>query len=594
MAPVDPPVPLEELPAKPGVYLFFDEKRRLLYVGKARGLRQRVKSYFQKMDRGPRLSAMVARIRHLEFIVTQTEGEALLLENSLIKNQKPQYNVQLRDDKTYPYIKITDEPFPRVIFTRRAERGGGRLYGPFPSARAARQAIRLMHTHFHIRNCELELGKRSYEPCLQWHMKRCAAPCAFRVEEAEYEEGVARARLFLQGQTHELVEALSTQMRQASQDQAYEKAAYLRDLMGLVSSLQGRQHVANLSLDRVDVLGMAVGPLELCVAILEIRQHALVHTRQFRLDYEPGIEEELASSLCHYYLNHADAPRELLVRDPDRFSLLAEAWPTEATPLALRQPKQGSGERLLRMAEETASHLLEVELPARKADPALAQLAELLDLPGPPMLLECFDISHVQGTFQVAAMVRFEAGRPARKAYRSYRIRTVDGADDFAAMSEVVTRRYRRLQEEQAEWPDLVVVDGGLGQLHAAHMALTRLGLGDLPLIGLAKREEWIYTTASAEPLVLDHSEPALRLLQHARDEAHRRCLGHHRTLRSKAMTRSVLDEVPGMGPVRTRKLLHHFGSMARLRTASLEQLAALLGPALGQRLFHWLREHPG
>ncbi|MCB9396467.1 MAG: excinuclease ABC subunit UvrC [Acidobacteria bacterium] len=584
---------VEELPAKPGVYLFSDKKRKLLYVGKARSLKSRVRSYFQEAWRGPRIQKMISRIYHLEVIVTQTEGEALLLENSLIKNQKPQYNVQLRDDKTYPYIKVTDEAFPRVKFTRRTEAKDGRYFGPFPSAKAARQAIRLMHHHFKIRNCDLDLGKKEYQPCLQWHMKRCDAPCAFKVDAPTYQQGVQRAKLFLSGQTHELMESLSGEMRKAAQELAFEKAAYLRDLLGLVSSVQRRQDIANLPLRKTDVVGYAHNQWQVSVAILVIREGNLVRTQQFQMDWEEDLHQDVATYLSHYYLNHEDPPAEIVVREGNAFGLLDQAYLQLDRTLAIISPKQGVKERLLIMAEETARTQLDLHLHEVGADPALSQLADTLGLDELPRTIECFDISNTMGTYSVASMVRFQDGKPDKKNYRKFKIKTVEGPDDFASMAEVVTRRYRRLLDEGKSLPDLIMVDGGLGQLHSAHLALSQLGLADHPLISLAKREEWVYTTADNDPIILPHREPALRLLQHLRDEAHRFGITFHRQRRSKAMLQSELGEIPGLGKVRQQRLLHHFGSVARVKGASLDQLCKVLGKKTGASLFAYFRGEP-
>ncbi len=569
---------LDELPKSPGVYLFSDAKNRLLYVGKGKNLRARVRSYFQKAPKGPRIQRMVSKIEKLEIIVTATEAEALLLENSLIKNNKPYFNVMLRDDKTYPYILLTDEPFPRVIFTRRKRRKG-RYFGPYPSARAARQAIKLIHQHFKVRSCDLELGAKTYRPCLQHHIKRCDAPCAFLTDEAEYGEGVARAALFLDGKQDNLVREVSEQMRAASESLAFERAAYLRDLLGLVNSVQRRQKVAHLQYDRLDVVAVTREGDLIIIGVMAVRNGSIVRNAYFEVEWEDDPAEDLGKWLSHYYLNHEDPPAELVAAAETGLELLGESFrQARGRKLTVVAPQRGAKKRLLDMARENLA--LHQELKRNEADvhPGVAQLADILELSALPHHMECFDISHTMGAYSVASMVCFKNGKPDKKNYRKFNVKTVAGIDDFASMAEVVHRRYRRLLDEGQSLPDLIVVDGGLGQLHAAHKSLESLSLGSHPLISLAKREEWVHRMRDNRPVIIPHEEPALRLLQHLRDEAHRFGITFHRSKRSKGMLESELEGIPGLGPARIQKLLNHFGSVKRIKEAGYEQLSGVIG----------------
>jgi len=583
---------LDELPISSGVYLFSDSDKRLLYVGKAKSLRARVRSYFNNSPKGPRIERMVSRIDRLEIMLTETASEALLLENSLIKNNKPYFNVLLRDDKTYPYIKITDEPFPRVILTRR-KTGAGRYYGPFPSAQAARQAIKLIHGHFKVRSCDLELGERDYRPCLQYHIKRCDAPCHFLVDEVNYEPGVERAALFLDGKRDDLVQEVSAEMKVAAGELAFEKAAYLRDLLGLITSVQRTQNVTSMTYDRLDVVAVQAEGWQGAVLVMAIRRGAIVRSSHFKVEWEENPQADLNRWLCHYYLNHADPPDEVVIEHMEGLELLAATFQeTKGRKLTITTPQRGTKKRLLEMARENIAINLEMQRKEADDHPGVVQLADRLELNNLPHRMECFDISHTMGTHSVASMVSFRNGKPDKSNYRKFKIKTVEGNDDFASIAEVVDRRYKRLLAEAKPLPDLIVIDGGLGQLHAAHKSLLALGLGEHPLISLAKREEWVYRMRDNEPVIIDHAEPALRMLQHMRDETHRFGITFHRKKRGKGMLDSELDNIPGLGPKRTHKLLHHFGSVKRIKEASLEQVANLIGRKTAETLLVHLKKN--
>lgn len=575
---------LAELPKNSGVYLFSDKARKLLYVGKAKNLRNRVRSYFNNSPKGPRITKMVSQIAHLEIMITETEAEALLLENSFIKNNKPRFNVLLRDDKTYPYIKVTREAFPRVHLTRRKYKDGGRYFGPFPSARAARASIKLLHQHFKIRNCDLELGEKAYRPCLQYHIKRCDAPCDFRVSAEDYGLGVERAALFLEGKTDNLVREISDLMKDAAREMKYEAAAYYRDLLGLVTSVQRNQGVTNMTYKSMDVVVMVSSGWSGTIMVTAIRNGSIARNAHFKVDFEEDPQSDFGRWLSIYYLNHEDPPDEVVVPNAAGMDFLSEGFQAHrGRKLTVTVPQKGTKRRLIDMALVNLDANLKIQAREKDDHPGVIQLADALNMGSLPQHMECFDISNTMGTFNVASMVCFKQGKPHKKGYRTFNIKTVEGANDFASMEEAVFRRYKRVLEEGEPLADLIVIDGGLGQLHAAHTSLKKLGLGDHPIIGLAKREEWIYQTHTNEPLMIPHHEPGLRLLQAIRDEAHRFGITAHRNKRSKAMFTSELDGVPGLGPVRTKKLLSHFGSVKRIKEASHAQLSAVVGPKVAE-----------
>lgn len=581
---------LDALPGSPGVYLFRDARQRLLYVGKARDLRQRVRSHFQSRPVNARQANMVEAVRSIDVVLTKSETEALVLENSLIKNNKPIYNVMLRDDKTYPYACITKETFPRVIVTRVRQGGRGRFFGPFPSARAVRQAIRLIHQYFKIRNCRLDLSRQDHRPCLQYHFGRCDAPCAGWVTAEQYAEGVHHAELFLSGKTDHLIRKVSDAMTRASRALAFERAAYYRDLLGQLTLVQRSQVVDNVPYESLDAVGYASAHGTATIVVLSVRNQRLSRTHHFSVEWETEPHEDLSNWLTHFYIDHQDPPREILGDEVSWLEPLQQALSVvDRFKVHVLVPRRGAKRRLLDMARETAIQQATMKGLGEDATTALHQISDWLTLPALPLEIECFDISHLQGTHQVASMVRFSRGEPAKRYYRRFQIRSVQGADDYAAMREVIHRRYQRLLRENQTLPDLVVVDGGLGQLRAAWQALEDLKIESLPLISLAKREEWIFSPQSDQPLKLPKREPGLRLLQFIRDEAHRFGVTYHRKKRGSAAIQSELLEIPGVGPRRLQRLLRHFGAVDAIRTASLEQLARVVGPKTAATLHEYL-----
>ncbi|MCS7082921.1 MAG: excinuclease ABC subunit UvrC [Bacteroidetes bacterium] len=596
---------LEGLPAKPGVYVFRDRNGKVLYVGKARSLRQRVRSYFQESrHRDGKTAALVQKIADLEWIVTDTEAEALILENTLIKQHRPRYNVSLRDDKTYPFLCIKNEPFPRLVLTRRLVRDGSRYYGPYTDVRQVRALLRSIREIFPLRSCSLQLTPENiatgkFRPCLDYHIGRCNAPCVGWESLEQYEETIRQVEQVLLGHTGALIEQLKARMMALAEAMRFEEAARIRDRIRALEQMSARQKVVSAEAVDRDVLALAWEPdLEVaCAVAFFIREGRLIGRRHRYLHNVGGRspEELLQVFAERYYLEEASlVPREILVShslaQPEALSAYLQAQRGE--PVSIRLPDSEEEVALLRMARTNAELLLGEWRLAREREAearlpmALRALARALDLPHPPRRIEGFDNAHLHGEALVGAMVCFVDGRPARREYRHYVVRTVQGPDDFAAMREVVYRRYRRVLEEGASLPDLILVDGGKGQLSAALEALSALGIVDrIPVVGLAKRLEELFLPDRKQPLQLPRTSPALRLLQQIRDEAHRFARSLHHRRRARVQLALEWEAIPGIGPKTIRRLLEHFGSPEAVRRASEEDLAALVGPTRARRL---------
>ncbi len=576
---------LDQLPTTPGVYLMKDARGTIIYVGKAVNLRSRVRSYFRE-DKGHsgKVRAMVRQIVDLETISTDTEVEALVLENTLIKRHRPYFNILLKDDKTYPYLKLTlNEAYPRLIVTRRRVADGGRYFGPYPDGGAMHATLRLIKQLFPLR----QRPKPQFRdrPCLNYSIGRCLGPCQGLVSKDDYMEVVRKVEAFLSGRHRDLVRELEASMREASMALDFERAASLRDQIQAIAKLMEQQKVdADTDADQ-DVIGLAADESTVSVQVFQIREGRLTGRREHELDREGSeLPEVLGAFIGLFYSDSETVPAEILVREEPQGSELLAEWLTErrGTKVRLKVPQRGDKEKLLRMAETNAQQALERGRLSRWAaiergpQAALAELAAALDCP-PPRRIEGFDISHAQGSDTVASMVVFIDGKPAKDQYRKFKIRTVEGIDDFASMREVVTRRYRKLNEPDAEgWdaPDAILIDGGKGQLNAAVAALDALGL-DLPIFGLAKQFEEIYLPGRKDGIQLGDRSPARFLIQRLRDEAHRFAITFHRNLRGKRMTRSILDEVPGLGEKRKTQLLKRLGSVEAMRGLSPEAIAA-------------------
>lgn len=576
---------LEQLPTTPGVYLMKDARGAIIYVGKAVNLRSRVRSYFREdKHHSGKVRAMVRQIADLETLSTDTEVEALVLENTLIKRHRPYFNILLKDDKTYPYLKLTlNEPYPRLVVTRRKVADGSRYFGPYPDGGAMHATLRLIKQLFPLR----QRPKPQFRdrPCLNYSIGRCLGPCQGLVSPEEYREVVRKVEAFLSGRHRDLVRELEAAMREASLNLDFERAATLRDQIQAIQRLMEQQKVdAATDVDQ-DVIGMAADETTVSVQVFQIREGRLTGRREHELDREGSeLSEVLGAFMGLFYSEAETIPAEILVREEPQGADLLVEWLSgkRGSKVRLKVPQRGDKEKLLRMAETNAQQALERGRLSRWAaiergpQAALAELGEVLGCP-PPRRIEGFDISHAQGSDTVASMVVFIDGKPAKDQYRKFKIRTVEGIDDFASMREVVTRRYRKLSDPDAEgWdaPDAILIDGGKGQLNAAVAALEELGV-DLPIFGLAKQFEEIYLPGRKDGIQLGDRSPARHLIQRLRDEAHRFAITFHRNLRGKRMTRSILDDVPGLGEKRKAQLLKRLGSVEAMRALSPEAIAA-------------------
>lgn len=574
---------LLHLPDKPGVYLMKDASGRIIYVGKAIVLKNRVRSYFQSSrNHSVKVKTMVQRIHDLEYIVTGSELEALILECNLIKKHRPQYNVRLKDDKSYPYIKVTLlERFPRVFITRSVKKDGARYFGPFTSSTAVHETLALLQKLFPLRSCRTLEARR---PCLEFHIKRCLAPCTGKVDEEMYLRMIRSVCLFLEGRSQDVVEKLRQDMLEAAETLEFEEAAILRNQLQAVEKITEKQNIITGSGDQ-DVLGLARSAAGTCVQVFFIRSGKMVGREHFLLSGSEGESDEsvLAAFIKQYYNQAAFIPREILLPLELDEQLLIADWLSEAKGgrVLVETPKRGTKKDIVVMAADNARVVLAEETDKLKQQEAwtmgaVQELGRHLGMEKPPLRMECFDISHTQGSETVASMVVFENGEPKKSDYRRFKLRTVEGKpDDFKSMQEVVLRRYREAAEPL---PDLIIIDGGKGQLSAALEVIRGVGLSDIMVVGLAKEFEYIFREGISEPLILPrHSQP-LYLVQRIRDEAHRFAITYHRKLRAKRNMVSVLDHIPGIGEKRRKALWDEFGSLAKIKAASVEELAAAPG----------------
>ena len=580
------------------MYLYKDSHGAVLYVGKAKNLRNRVRSYFSDERLADvKTGSLLGEARQIDFIEVDNEKEALALENNLIKQWKPRYNILLRDDKTYPYIKLTAERYPRVYVTRRLRKDGSTYFGPYFPANLAHRLVHFIHRHFKVPSCNVDLTRKHTHPCLEYHIHRCLGPCVEGLTtDQQYAEAVRSVRLFLEGRHKDLSQELHARMEAASAEMRYEEAAALHDLMQTVEELGEKQKMAATEGTDTDIFAYYAEPPLVAVNLFHLRGGRIVDRREFFWEDQPELDaqELFASLLKQVYLNDPYVPAFIHVPVEFEDRELLEEFLSErrGRKVEIHTPQRGQKRAMLELVESNARHSFEQRFRVLKPSSSAIQnaLQDTLGLETAPRRIECFDISHIQGTDTVASMVVWEDGRMKKSDYRKFVIRTVVGNDDFASMREVIARRYGRLKEENAPRPGLVLVDGGLGQLHAAAAALEELGTTDQPLASIAKREEWIYVYGQEdEPIVLDKFSPVLHLVQMVRDEAHRFAVTFHRTRRNASRLRSELEAVPGVGEKTVAKLLRHFGSLERVRQASGEELARVAGSAAARRICEWL-----
>ncbi len=585
-------------PLAPGVYRMFDADGGLLYVGKARALRNRVGSYFNATPKPTRIMAMLAQVARIETTVTRSEADALLLENQLIKSLQPRYNVMLRDDKSYPFVLLTKEQWPRLAFHRGPRAIPGRYFGPYPSAASVRETLNLMHKLFRLRSCEDSVFRNRSRPCLQYQIGRCSAPCVGLVDERDYADSVRRATLFLEGRSQELGDELGAAMQAASDALEFEQAARLRDLIATIRKLQARQYVDGRSAD-LDVLGVAMQGAAACVLLLAFRDGRNLGTRAFfpKTNGEDSAAEVLAAFVSQYYAEQPPPAEIVLDGDIPERELIEQALTEHSgRRVELRTSVRGERAAHLELVRRNAQLTLATELASSSAQQARAQaLQELLGLPALPARIECFDISHTMGEATVAACVVFAAQGPVRKQYRRYNIAGIEPGDDYAAMHQALQRRFRPAAEGEpdAVLPDVLLIDGGAGQVAQARDVLTDAGITGVALVGVAKGPE---RKPGAETLLLPDgrevqpgaASPALQLVQQVRDEAHRFAITGHRGKRQKARSTSRLEDIAGIGPRRRAALLKHFGGLQGLRAAPVDELAKVEGinRALAQRLW--------
>jgi excinuclease ABC subunit C len=580
---------LRNLPAKPGVYLMKDASGRIIYVGKAKSLRNRVRAYFHDASPyHPKISALISKISDFEVLATDSEMEALILEANLIKQHKPRYNVNLKDDKRYPYLKVTDEPFPRVLVVRRVNKDGAKYFGPYTNVKAMRYTLKMLRKVFPIRSCNYALpSSRKIRLCLDYHINRCLGPCEGKVSPEEYREIVKDVLLFLSGKNKLLTEHLRQRMSQYSAQEEFERAAQARDQLKALESATEKQKVVDVEQPDRDIVAFAREGKDISVVALQIREGVLTGRQNFYLAglKESADSEILSNFLRQYYMHSAAIPPEIVlpVRIDDQEMIQNWLRSKREGRVRITVPQRGAKIKLLEMAGYNARLSLDELLLQRseaksKIPPAVEALAKDLYLSLPPRKIAAFDISNLGTADAVGSLVFFEDGRPKKSQYRRFRIRNVEGQDDFAMMAEVVGRHFTRLAREKREFPDLVLIDGGKGQLSAALQTLNCLGVEKQNLVALAKRLDEVFLPEKPDPLMIPKGSASLRLLQKVRDEAHRFAVDYHRRLRKKRTIRTELDQIPGVGPARRASLLRRFGSVAKIREANLDELLSLQG----------------
>ncbi|HXB68387.1 MAG TPA: excinuclease ABC subunit UvrC [Candidatus Acidoferrales bacterium] len=594
---------VDQIPFAPGVYLYKDAGGRIIYVGKAKSLRNRVRSYFSEDKLADvKTGTLIAEARDIDYILVENEKEALALENNLIKQYQPRYNILLRDDKTYPYIKLTNEKYPRVYVTRRLRKDGATYFGPYFPANLAHRLVHFIHRHFQVPSCKVDLTRFHPKPCLQFHIHRCLGPCVQGLTTDETYAGAVRdVRLFLEGRHNDLAKGLRERMESASAEMRFEEAAAMRDLIVTVEEIEERQIMAAAKGDDVDIFAAYAEPPLVALNLFHLRNGQIVDRREYFWEDQHEFDEPVffSSLLKQLYLDQQFIPAEIHVpvEFEDREALEELLSEKRNRRVEIRTPQRGQKKALLDLVQNNARHSFDGRFRVLKPSSRAIQeaLQDALNLPDAPARIECFDISHIQGTDKVASMVVWEDGKMKKADYRKFIIRTVVGNDDFASMREVVTRRYSRLQEEKLPMPGLVLIDGGLGQLHAAAEALEAIGISDQPLASIAKREEIIYVYGQEdEPLALDRFSPILHLIQSIRDEAHRFAVTFHRSRRNALQLTSELDTIPGVGQRTVQKLLKEFGSSELVRAATEDQLAVVVGRAAAKKVrAHYVTETP-
>ena len=575
---------LSSLPDSPGVYQYYDKDGEIIYVGKAKNLKKRVSSYFQKNHDTGKLYMLVRRIERISYIVVKTEWDALLLENSLIKKHQPRYNVMLKDDKTYPWICIKNEPYPRIFSTRKLIKDGSEYFGPYASIKVMQAMLELVRRLYPLRNCNLNLTeeniqKKKFKKCLEYHIGNCKGPCEGLQSKEDYDNSITNIRQIIKGNIQGSIRFLKDEIEKYAANLEFEKAHELKERMEMLEKYQSKSMVVSPTLDNVDVFSIITDEKCGYVNYLKIMNGAIVqsHTIELSKKLDETPEELLL-------LGIAELRQRFESRSPE--IIIPFATEAEVPDAAFFVPQKGDKKRLLELSENNLRYYIKekemqesLKSPKTRTETLLEQMKKDLRLKEPPVHIECFDNSNIQGAFPVAAMTVFKEGKPSKRDYRHFNIRTVEGPDDFASMEEVIYRRYKRAVDENESLPQLIVIDGGKGQLSSAMESLTKLGLQDkVAVIGIAKRLEEIFFPGDPIPLYLDKRSPTLKVIQQIRDEAHRFGITHHRKRRSKGAIQSALTGIKGVGEKTTQKLLSHFGSLERIRIAEPEEVAKLIG----------------
>jgi len=596
---------IDSLPDLPGVYIMLDHEGRIIYVGKAKSLKSRVRQYFRPSSQIGKVASMVTNINDFDYILTDTEVEALILESNLIKEHRPKYNIVLKDDKSYPYIEVTTgEDFPRIRLSRRIKKdSNNRYFGPYTSARGVRETIEVITKIFPIRTCNRNVKEGKKErPCLYYHIGRCSGPCMGNIKKEEYRETIKEVCRFLEGRQDDVIKELMAKMEKASQRLEFEKAAAFRDKINAVKKILESQKIVSTEMEDQDVIAYAQTENETALQMFFVRNGKLISAQSFILNAseETKLSHITTSFVKQYYSMSTYIPKSILIQDEIEDKETIERWLSQlkGSRVYIRVPIRGEKRKLVDMAKRNAIEALSIHEQRSKrewerTEGAVADLKEYLGLDTLPKRIECFDISNIQGSHSVASMVVFYNGRPVKSDYRRFRIKSVSGPDDFASMREVIFRRFKRGLMEKEElikekmpkasakfqkFPDLVIVDGGKGQLSAAIGVMKELDIDYLPVVGLAEENDDIYRIGDKDPVILPKNSHALHLVQRIRNEAHRFAISYHRSLREKGSLHSVLNDIPGIGPKRVRELLKEFGSVAAIKDASLEELAKVKG----------------
>lgn len=583
---------LKNLPNKPGVYQFKNEKGKVVYVGKALNLKHRVRSYFSGGNQSAKTAALVNKTNDLELIITDNEVEALVLENNLIKELKPRYNINLKDDKSFPFIKVTNEPYPRIYPTRRLIKDGSKYFGPYTSVSSMKAALRMINQLFKIRSCKLDItqeaiDKKKFKVCLDYHIKKCDGPCEGLISENDYGDMVNEVVKALKGKTDDLIHELNSKMKKTVDSLEFEKAAELRDRIEQLKIISEKQKVVSDDFEDRDVISIAYEGKDSACTVFNIRNGKLVGKKQLRLAIEENEEPPniYSAAVKFYYNDFADIPKEIVVEIEPADNELLSTWLSQKAEkkVKLIVPQRGSLKSLVKMCSENAIlQLKEIQIQKMKNEGqvsyAVSALQRDLRLQTLPRKIECFDISNLQGTDTVASMVVFEDGKPKKSLYRKFIIKEVEGPDDFLSMQEVIRRRYSKVISGEDKMPDLIMVDGGKGQLSSAIAILKELNLKNFNIIGLAKRLEEVFLPGQSEPASIPKTSSGLKLLQRIRDEAHRFAITFHRRRRSKRTLHTELTEIKGIGSSTAQKLLKDFGSVEKIKNMSSEELASSVG----------------